>query len=419
MNDVLLLLITVGVAVVLSELSKWLRLIHTSWSAILLIALGFACGPHAFGLFDTTSLLRFDILLSLLIGLVGFILGIELRHSLNSKNYSLGVVLSGSTIVAVGATVFTIFCAYWFPGLGNESSIVLLFIPALESLNIDAVNVISNHIWLGLAIGTAMVCASMYTNASLARVFKARGPAVSILNSVSTQFESLAVFAFGLALAASRALSSSSDLGLSITDWGVIAISSGVLCGILFALFIGKEMESSTLFLASIGVIIFSSGLGKVLGISPLFVNLIFGFTVALFSNQSIKINKELGRLIKPLSTLIFFFAGANWSIDLAALVAFAPLYLVLRYYLFKAMPQFFFSRVLPPEESSRSNMGLAIWSQDFVAITLALAFQQRFPLEGHFVLSIVIVGMLASQIVGPVYLRRWLVDQGSVSLKG
>ena len=80
-------------------------------------------------------------------------------------------------------------------------------------------------------------------------------------------------------------------------------------------------MEAGTLFLATIGAVTFSAGLGHVLGVSPIFVNMIFGYSVAVFSQQSLKMKRELDRVVRPLSIILFFFAGAYVKFEIAQIL--------------------------------------------------------------------------------------------------
>ena len=403
----------------LAELARQAEIKHTSWSATIFVVMGFLFGPQALDVFAIETLHRFDLLISLLIGVVGFVLGIEFRHATRARAFVAGSFISCLSIFILSSLVFIIVAAFISP-LDIAATELVYFNLSLPSIvGVESLEIAGKHIWPGLAIGAIFSCPSMISNEGLGKLFQAKGVAVPRLLQVSAIFESLAVLFFGLTLAAGRAVGSAGELNLTVTEWAVIATFSGLVCGILFALFIGREMEPSTLFMATIGAVTFSAGLGHVLGVSPIFVNLIFGYSVAIFSQQSMQIKRELDRLARPLSIILFFFAGAYWSFGVLELMILPILYILLRPIFFKVIPKFYLRRILLETEKPAATVGQALISQDHIAVAMALAFQQRFPISGEYIVSIVIIGILASQVIGPIWLRRWFVDQGAIDLKG
>ena len=70
--------------------------------------------------------------------------------------------------------------------------------------------------------------------------------------------------------------------------------------------------------------------------------------------------------------------------------------------------------------ERPAASVGQALISQDHIAVAMALAFQQRFPDSGHFVVSVVLIGIIRKPSDGT-YLAEALVcgSRCAIDLKG
>jgi hypothetical protein len=197
-------------------------------------------------------------------------------------------------------------------------------------------------------------------------------------------------------------------------EWVLLGLFVGVLCGALFSLFIGREQDPRRLFLATVGAVIFASGVGTALGISPLFVNLVMGLTVALSSGHAPRIRYEVDRLSHPLFVLTMLLGGAMWSPPPHAWLWLLPAVFVIARSLARAAFLRLFGPALiemPP------RMARGMFAQGTASIAVALDFSQRFPDFAPMVLSTVLAGALANEVFSHRSLRSLLLDVGEGAL--
>jgi hypothetical protein len=182
---------------------------------------------------------------------------------------------------------------------------------------------------------------------------------------------------------------------------------------VLFSLFIGREENPSRVFLASVGGVIFATGAGTALGISPLFVNLVAGATVAITSPHAERVHGEMERLGHPLFVLTMLFAGAMW-LPMHGLLWLLPLVYAVARILLRAAWLFMFGSALlelPP------RIARGLWAQGIASVAIALDFVQRLPEHTALVLSTVLAGTLLCELFSHRELRSLLLDIGEQPL--
>ena len=185
----------------------------------------------------------------------------------------------------------------------------------------------SGQLWLALTLGAAAcVCGSAVVERAVQST-PGSGRSRGFLTSVASGTEVVALILLGITLAAARSGEGQARYGMGVTEWVVAAIGLGVLCGALFTLLIGRERDPMRMFLTSVGVVTFASGIGSALGVSPLFVNLLLGVTVAAASPHAEELLREVTRLSQPVNVLVLVFAGALWSPVQGGSGSFAGLY--------------------------------------------------------------------------------------------
>ena len=96
--------------------------------------------------------------------------------------------------------------------------------------------------------------------------------------------------------------------------WDDLTVFSGFGVGFIFHIFVGEAQDREQLFVATIGAIALASGMAHALGMSPLFVNLIAGTTVANFSPVAERLGEATDRLRRPFIALLLLIAGASWT---------------------------------------------------------------------------------------------------------
>jgi len=351
-------------------------------------------------------------LISLLLGLTGFIVGVRVRRTIRRAD---AVVAGGLLALGVFITVglATLCLMYWLQDRPEEAVLNLRLFD-VWGLRFE-LRASGEQLWLALGLGAAAAVSGSAIVESTGRLHRAEGPVWELLQTASATGELLAVLVLGLTLAAVRSEGDAARFGMGLTEWAVAAVSVGVLCGALFTLFIGRERDSMRMFLASVGAVFFASGIGSALGISPLFVNLLFGMTVALASSHSAKLCAEVARLQHPVYVMVMIFAGALW-VPVSGWQWLLPIAFVLARYaalrLFTPVVARF--AMEPPVVAHRIGHGLL--AQGTLAVAIGVSFALRFPEQAAAMLTPILAGTLLGDVWSVRALTAVLLDADEVT---
>lgn len=361
-------------------------------SGVEFLALGVVLGPMVSGAITEANLRALQPLVSLLIGLLGFGLGLMLRGNMGTPHTIPARIMSAITAAAI---------------VGCGSFAVL--VPTLEP------SALQEPLWIAATLAAIAAIASPTLIAAGAAALRADGPVTRTLQAFSIVHVLLSVAMFGLISAAMRAhVQVLEELSrLSPVEWLVESILVGAACGILFVAFIGNERAPSRIFLATVGCVIFASGMAAGLGVSPLFVNLVVGATVGGLSPHAVRLQKVVHRLEHPTYVLLLIFAGAFWTPGAWWVWAFVPVYLGLR--LLSLRVGVGFGSTLLEERLPITGLGNGLFSQGPFAVAIALNFAQLRPEHGPLMLTTVLLSVLAQNFFAGRSLRTVLADAQEV----
>lgn len=413
MNVTLLLVVVVISSFVISRVIARFASRYVVLSGAEYLLVGVLLGPHVgLGLIHDSTLEYVRPLISLLLGLSGFLVGLQGRDAI--KGVRLTLIGFGS---AVGVVALSVVCV--LPLLVN-------LLPSVENHHAFSVQrelwrshgwflevyFTNEHLWLALCIGAAAAVSSSVVVQGFRRIYTARGPVTDILECAARASQITAIVVLGLVLATTRATEAGGALTLGIVEWELTAILGSVVCGLLFGWFIGTDSDPSRIFLASVGLVTFASGAGAVLGVSPLFVNLLAGLTVAVTSAHAQRLRRELDRLQHVLFVLLMIFAGTMWS-PVRGLLWLLPVGYVLIRLLARRLVTAFWVRLLHAERVPR--VGDGFWSQGTLSVAIAVDFSMRYRTWESVVLTTVLLGTLLSELFSQRALRRLLADAGEL----
>lgn len=415
MNPTLLFVATVVFSFVIGRsLARW----ASHWSlptGISYIAAGILLGPVVPPAVLSDEVLRaFELLLSMVLGILGFSVGLSMRRKRRDLETTLAGVLS-SACVAIGITAISLLAlqisdSRW---LNLQAPIVSrpLFVVYDQLVSLW---IIPDALWLSLSLGAVASVSSVVVLWQLSQQRQIRANTRRLVSSLSSSTKLTAILIFGVAMAGSRATSLSSQLPLTLTEWAILSIFAGSVCGLLFGIFIGKEDDDVRINVAIVGAVIFASGAGAALGVSPLLVNLIAGLVVSSTSTQAERLESMIERLRNPANVMVFLLTGAYWRPVDGWMWLF-----VLGYVVVRTILRLFFTRVsvstFLSESAVANGVGQALLTQGTLACAIALAYTQRFPEHRALVLSTVIGGVVLSDILSVTTLRRYLADVGAL----
>lgn len=356
------------------------------------------------------TLSRFEPIIALLLGIVGFVVALHTRDALRSVRTTVIGVVSALLVLVSVAAVMLLLADVWVPVPSDTP--VYEWEVMRTATHAVSVRVSMGHVWMALALGAAACVASPVMVDSAAKLLHASGPVTFLLRSSATLSQVIAAIVVGIAVALEQSSVHTSAMRLTAGAGIAVAVLAGIVCGLLFTLFIGKESSSMRILLATLGAVVFASGVGLALGLSPLFMNLVAGMTVALTSGHGPRLRDELDRLQHPLFVLVMIFAGALWSAVSGWVWLFPLTYIVVRY-LARRIFTAACVRMLAASQIPSARIGTGLMAQGSMAVAVALDFSLRFPSYAPILLTTVLLGALLSDLWSARAVRALLLDAG------
>ena len=389
-------------------LGRFIRRFQTPsfvFSGILYVLFGLVLGPHfGFGILSETLIEKLDPLTSLLIGITGCLLGLRLKSLLQHRSILLTGLLSAALVFLGIFLVFVFLNPYFLPA--DYSTVAgmpfevfgIAFRPNFEI----------NQLWFCLGIGATACSASLLNLGTASRKLKTDMEISLILSHLTNAVQILAIVLIGVCLASARANLTADRLHMTLAEWVIASAVSGIICGFLFSIFIGRQSNPERILLAALGTIIFASGIGLLLGISALFVCFTTGATISLASRYSEPLQKNLIRLEEPIFVLLLIISGATWTPEWSTLWFLPLIYFVVRFLLFSFVPEHIY-RQLGRKKYHRLGQGLI--GQDLMAVAIALSFSRQFPDLAQMFLTTLLGSIFLNDFLASPLLKRVLLD--------
>ena len=412
MNLTLLLVLVIVFAFAVGHLARRLGAGAIRLTGVEFVVVGVLIGP-SFGWDWMTkeTLARLDPLVSLLLGLAGLVLGLRFRRSLRHLDATgAGMTSTLLTIVLVGGCMLACLVALVPPP--QSTDFVVEQVIARYGDYVMELHFASTHLWLAVALGCAASVVSTAAVDAVVRDAKSSGPATVLLEATGTMAQVVPVLVLGLSLATARATGSEAPFKMRVAEWALASVGAALVSGLLFGLFMGRERDPNRIYLATVGLVTFASGVGAALGISPLFMNLLAGITVSATSPHAEQVRERLERLHHPLFVLLMVFAGAHWSPPVAGAWLLPGVYVVTRTLARRLVTQP--TAVMFMETVPRARrLGAGLLSQGIMAVAIGLYASRRFPEYSATILTTVLGGILLSDLFADRLLREVLIDAG------
>ncbi|MEO1234688.1 MAG: hypothetical protein AAFZ18_37935, partial [Myxococcota bacterium] len=174
------------------------------------------------------------------------------------------------------------------------------------------------------------------------------------------------------------------------------------------------EKSEERMFLGTVGIIVFTSGMASGMGVSALLLNLVAGVTVAVAAGRSRDHSRGLVRLERPAFIVLLIFAGAMWRPTGWASLAIPAVFYVLRQGVLLAAAALALSLV--PRVQRMPRMGFGLVPLGGVAVAIAVNYAQVGLTSSQDVLGGVLGAVALSELLALPGLRRLWVDAGEVS---
>ncbi len=363
--------------------------------------LGFLLGPNLLSLLTREAVLQLFPLLGIGLGWIGFLFGLQLnRRNLREFPPVFHLLALGQAVLAF----FFFLGIGWviILGLGQAGRIPQLLLMA--------------------AAATACISAPAGI-ALISTNYLVRGRVRDLLFYVAS-VDALVGIA---ALQVVYALFPPGDLGIGLAvfsrlPWVVAALGLGVICGILFIWLTRPRPGGEEMVLFLLGIAAFASGAALLLQLSPLFVSVTMGATVANFADDPQRVYRVLQDWEKPIYVVFLMLAGALLSFSTLWILALAVGYALVRG-LGKVLGNLVMVRLLPFQFSTPRRFGLGLIPQG--GISLAMAISGVLTYSGlmlgerdaaGLLFAVVVLGVILSELTGPFFTRNILVRAGEIS---
>ncbi len=376
-------------------------------SGVEYLVVGALIGPQISPqLLSSDSLDQLRPLVSLLLGVMGFLVGLQARRKSEAWRFTwTGVLIALATLLLL-AVPFAV--AY---GLLVSPTDTVLLERRLFVLDGYRFELFLTREQCAIALVLAAVAGVSFTLPGRAGRWT-EAPVFQLLRRAALAGQWVAVTAVALVLAWTRSRAPATSIEGSAAYWFLGAIVLGVVLGACFTLFVGQETVTSRIFLATVGTMTFGAGIGAELGVSPLFVSLVTGATVAFSSRHHEQLREQLNRLHHPSAVLLLVLAGALWVPPAeATLWLFPVVYLAFRWLARRTLPSFFAWLTTPVDPT---RLGVGLLRQGTLAVAVALDFALRAPEHAGVVLTTAITGALVFDVLARGALRRFLIDAGT-----
>ena len=388
---------------------------HFVFSGMIYLLLGLLISSHlGFGLLTSELLYKLEPMTDLITGIAGFLLGLRFRFLLKNKaSFFSGVVTSLLTFILVAIALF-----FMAPFAINFSFISLDLGPATLFSNDHIIfqwlsfpflaEIDRRQFWFALGASATACSASLLSLGMISKFNKTTSEITRVLSIIAPAGQWVAVSLLGFSLAMARAGVSATALKISIGQWILATLLSGLLCGLLFSLFIGRQSNKNRIILAALGAIIFAAGIGSLLSVSSMFVCFITGMTISIFSGYAKLLEENLLRLEEPIFVLLLVIGGAYWQPEFNSLWV-----LPLSYFFIRAMVFSSFTQVIHHSITQQrlSRLGQGLLGQDLIAVAIALSLAKEFPELAQAFLTTILGSIFLNDIVANTFLKKVILD--------
>jgi Kef-type K+ transport system membrane component KefB len=379
MQEIAIVIITLGGLMLLGLVTDLLGR-HTPLPRVtLLLAFGFIIGPSGIALLPEIEPQLFNLLSSIALVMIGFLIGGTLTLS-SLKQHGRSVLIVSTTMVIVTAAIVAL-------------GLVLLGVP-LE---------------VALLLGGIAPATDPAATADVVHETKAKGPFSETLIEIVALDDAWGLIAFILMLATVHLING--DAGIAAVLLGGLwelggALILGTLLGIPMAYLSGRLSAGEPLQAEALGMVFLCGGLALWLEVSFILAAMVMGAVVTNLARHHRRPFHAIEGIEWPFLVLFFVLAGASLQIDALWLAGLGFVgYLLLRV-LGRLLGAWFGGAICRDDPGHRWWMGLAMLPQAGVALGMALVAMQRLPTLGEIIVPVVVGATVIFELVGPVFTR-------------
>ena len=365
------------------------------------IVIGFVLGPSVLGLVTREALEHLFPFFALGFGWVGFLFGMQLERD---------------TVRA--------FAAHLHRFAVGQALLAFAFMTTLGLIGLLTLGLLGRVEILLVLLASATACTSAPAGiAMVSSNFLVRGPVRDMLFFAASVDGIVGIILLQLIYAGYHPPDALGLLGnLPALAWTVVAISVGLLCGIIFVWLCRGRTAIEELVLFLMGIAAFAAGAALQLQLSPLFVSVIMGAVVANLVPDPRRVLRVMARWEKPAYVILLILAGALVQFSTPWIIPLALLYAFLRGGAKVAGASTMIRLETLPFPTPRF-LGLGLIPQGGISLVMALsALLTFYGLElggvdvSQGLFSVVVLGVVLSELVGPTLATGTLRRAGEIS---
>lgn len=376
---------------------------HFVFSGMIYLLFGLFVGSYmGLGLLNESLLYKLEPMRDFMTGVAGFLLGLRARYLFRNKKIFFSGLLTASFVFTL--LVFALFLVSQFAVDFTDSKEILNTALPLPFLSFFS----KSQLWFSFGVAATACSASLLSLGMISKFQKNSSEVTRALSILAPSLQFFAVSFLGICLAFARSDFSAEALDISKGQWIVATLCSGLLCGLIFSLFIGKQSNQNRVMLAALGAIIFASGIGTILNVSSMFVCFLTGVTISLFSTYAEILKKNLIRLEEPIFVLLLILGGATWQPQIDRAWLLPALYFLIRGAVLSSLTHVFYKNMT---KRKLSRLGQGLLGQDLIAVAIALSLAKAFPELSQLFLTTILGSIFLNDIVANPLLKKVILD--------
>lgn len=366
------------------------------------IVIGFVLGPSVLGLVTREALEHLFPFFALGFGWVGFLFGMQLERD-----------------------TMRAFAAHLHRFAAGQALLAFAFMTTIGFIGLLAIGRLGPVETLLVLLASATACTSAPAGiAMVSSNFLVRGPVRKMLFFAASVDGIVGIILLQLIYSGYHPPDALLGLlgTLSALEWTVVAVAVGVLCGIIFVWLTRRRTEIEELVLFLMGMAAFAAGVALQLQLSPLFVSVVMGAVVANLVSDPRRVLRVMARWEKPSYVILLILAGALVQIPTPWIIPLALAYAIFRGGAKVAGASAMLRIETLPFPTPRF-LGLGLIPQGGISLVMALsALLTFYGLEiggvdvSQGLFSVVVLGVVLSEAVGPALTTRTLRGAGEIS---
>lgn len=367
------------------------------------LLLGMLLGPVGLGLLTPESTRQLFPFLALGLGWVGFHFGLQLDiDSLKRFPLTYHLLAMGQAVITFALFFGLGWLALLQVGLGSGTPMLLLLIAAATAS-------------VSTPAGIAMVSSN----------FLVRGNVRDLLFFTASLDALVGMIALGFTYAVFRPEAVSAGLPMTPHPTLVaVAVGLGLVCGIVFTWLVRSRPAGEELVLYILGICAFAAGAALQWGLSPLLVAVTMGALVANLVPDRQRIFAVLQRWEKPVYLTFLLLAGALLRVPTLWVFGLAVAYTLLRI-LAKGVGGAVMATFVPVGFDVPKRLGIGLLPQGGLSVAMAVSGTLMYSevvvrgADAEAVLfTVIVIGVLVSELIGPFFLVQLLRRAGEISPK-